>query len=169
MKTLILQRHAKSSWDYPELEDHERPLNKRGKKASQLIGAFFRQNGIQPDLILCSTAMRTRETLRLMTNEWETVAEIQFIDRIYHGDEDELISIITAVPNQVSKLMVIGHNPTLENLLEDMIGTTAMPEKFSTAAVAFIEVPVDDWREISTKNGTLVQFITPKGLKKGLE
>jgi phosphohistidine phosphatase len=131
MRTLYLLRHAKSSWDDPALADRDRPLAKRGRKAAKRIARHLRDEGIEPDLVLCSSSVRTLQTLERIGLEGEVE------DGLYGASAAELLDRLREVPSDVESVMLIGHNPGLEGLLAELSGER--PDKFPTAALATLE------------------------------
>lgn len=176
MLTLILLRHAKSSWDDPGLDDFDRPLAKRGRKAAPEVGSALARMGLRPDLVLCSTAVRTRQTLEIVLDELGPPApRVIFDERLYMATSDRLIKRLHAVGADEtgalpSTVMMVGHNPGLEELAIRLVGrgaaedTARMSAKFPTAAVAVIAFDGDDWTALAPGEGRLEHFLTPKRL-----
>ena len=170
MRTLLLFRHAKSSWDDPSLDDHDRPLSPRGLRDAPRMGRFIAQLGCHPDLVLCSTAVRTRETLRLALGPLleATVPEISFDRDLYEVPARHIRGIVSATPDSVATMMVIGHNPGMQDLALELTGNgepedrRRLAAKYPTAALALITFPVSSWRNIGPGAGNLVTFMTPK-------
>src|SRR5438445_1266609 len=138
-RQLFVLRHAKSSWEDPGLDDHERPLAPRGKRATQLISAYLRAGKIEPTLVLCSSARRTRETLDLVVPGGKTVIEPE----LYAASATTVLERLRRVPAKTASVMVVGHNPSLQTLvtrlaLEDVGDATlsAVKRKFPTGAIA---------------------------------
>jgi len=176
MLTLTLLRHAKSSWDEPALDDYDRPLAKRGKKAAPEMGAALAAMGLRPDLVLCSGAVRARATLDLVLPKLGApVPQVVYDDAIYMATPDELLARLHCVgPAETGEtqrhVMMVGHNPGLEELAVLLVGdgaaddTTRMSEKFPTAAVAVLAFNADSWAGIEPGSGRLEHFLTPKQL-----
>ncbi len=176
MLTLTLLRHAKSSWDAPELDDYDRPLAKRGKKAAPEIGAALAAMGLRPDVILCSSAVRARATLDLVLPKLGApVPRVIYDDGIYLAPPETLLSrLLRLAPDETGKVprhvMLVGHNPGLEELAVLLIGsgalddTARLTEKFPTAGVAVIGFNAQSWAEIAPGAGRLEHFLTPKQL-----
>jgi phosphohistidine phosphatase len=171
MLTLTLLRHAKSSWDGPGLDDFDRPLAKRGEKAAPLMGAALAQMGLHPDLIICSGAVRTRQTLALVLEQLgEHSAEIVFDDGIYLAPPDKILARVRSVSGGRHHVMVVGHNPGMEELAQVLAGTgpadarALMAAKFPTAGLAVFTFDADNWREIAPGRGRLEHFLTPRQL-----
>jgi len=164
MKSLLVLRHAKSSWKHPELADHDRPLNKRGQRDAPRMGELLREQDMIPDLIISSTAKRARQTAEMVADTSGYQAEIQFERSFYASEPEALIDILQQVADDNDCVMVIGHNPDLEELLEMLTGNW---ERMSTAALAKIELPINEWVRISAEvAGKLVDVWRPRELGK---
>jgi phosphohistidine phosphatase len=168
--TLLLLRHAKSSWDDPELEDFDRPLAKRGARAAREMGAFIRKEELRPDLVLCSGAVRTRATLALVLPELgPPPPEIIHEDALYLAEPAEILAQIRRA-GAARRVMVIGHNPGLHAIALSLVGDggrrdiTALATKFPTAALAVISFDGEDWGAVRPAAGRLVRYVTPRTL-----
>ena len=159
MKTLLLLRHAKSSWDDPSLADFDRPLNKRGTKAAPKMGALMRQRKIRPDLILSSPAARAKQTIELFCEAAGLSDVVKYEAGIYEATPQRLLEIISGLDDQVNNAMLVGHNPGFEELLTLLTGQT---HRMPTAALARIELDINKWREASPGRGNLAWLVTPK-------
>ena len=165
MKTLLVLRHAKSSWKDSGISDFERPLNTRGKRAAVLIGSFMRKKKLRPDLILSSTATRARETIGLVLESARLVVELRCDARLYLASADRLTEIISQIEDDRSEVMLVGHNPGMEELLPRL---TRVVERMPTGALAKIVLEVDRWSEVSkTNSGRLEWLVKPKELEAG--
>ena len=171
MKRLTVLRHAKSSWDEPGLNDFNRPLNERGWKAARRIGKEMKHRHMHFDLGLASPAARVRETIDGFTETYgEPKFPIRFEPRIYEAGIGALFELVRTIPADVQDALLIGHNPALERLVvelthDDHAGLRAKAaEKFPTAALAVIELPVEGWIEVEREKGRLVELILPKEL-----
>lgn len=161
-KRLILLRHAKSSWEDDQLADHDRPLNDRGRKAAKRIGRLLLEKKIVADVVLCSTSVRTRETAEIVFAKWPARPEISFRSDLYHASPEEMAIILAGLADQQGSAMLIGHNPGFEQFLEQLTGQY---EQFPTAAVAVLELDLEEWGQVSTSTrGRLVHFWKPKEL-----
>lgn len=158
MKTLLLMRHAKSSWDDSSLSDHERPLNPRGRRDAPVMGERLAESRLAPDHILCSTAKRARETAEFVVERLAPTGPLDVREGIYHATPRELLAAITEA-GAGERLLVIGHNPGLGELVERL---TDDSRHMPTAAIAIIELPIEEWSEISNAKGRLIEFLTPK-------
>jgi phosphohistidine phosphatase len=174
MRRLLLLRHAKSSWGRPDLDDADRPLNARGQRAAPLMGRHISGRGLVPDLVLCSTAVRARQTLELVTAEWEPAgaAEINVAMRssLYLASAGELLATVRRLDDDVETVMIVGHNPGMAafaGLLSERghaAGLKAMASKFPTAALAVIDLDVGSWKDAAPGDGVLRSFTRPKDL-----
>jgi len=162
MKTLLLLRHGKSSWSAPALQDHNRPLNKRGKHDALLMGKLILEQGLTPDLIISSTARRAQDTARLAGEACGYDGEIELRQELYLSDTTCYLDILDSLPDQVNCAMVVGHNPDLEELLgllTDYEGT------FPTAALAQVELPIASWQNLNeATDGYLKNLWKPREL-----
>ena len=161
MKILLILRHAKSSWDDSTLDDHERPLNSRGKRDAPLIARFARDEGLGPELILSSDAVRAHLTAVAMADA--TGGQLLVDPRLYHATSPEILATIpNVVPDDAGTVMIVGHNPGLEELIVQLTGEW---ETLPTAALAQIDLPITGWSELnSATRGTLIGVWRPKGL-----
>jgi phosphohistidine phosphatase len=164
MKTLFLLRHAKSSWKDKTLADSDRPLNSRGKRAAETMGAFLRQQKVRPDLILSSSAKRARETIEIILRSGATTGDLRFDERIYEASADRLLEVVTEIDKPTRVVLIVGHNPGLEELITRVTGES---EVMPTAALAKIDFKISTWDNASTKTGSLEWIVTPKQLEKG--
>jgi phosphohistidine phosphatase len=161
MKTLLLLRHAKSSWKEPGLSDFERPLNGRGLKAAPLMGRFLRRQNLPPDLILSSPAKRASQTTRLIIEAMKLAAEPEFDEHIYEASVGDLIEVISEIEDGANVVLLVGHNPGLEELLEFLTGEA---RQMQTAALAHLTLNIDKWSETRGRAGRLQWLVKPKEL-----
>lgn len=163
MKTLLVQRHAKSSWKDPGLEDHDRPLNKRGKKDAPRMGRLLREHDLIPDLILSSTAVRAKNTAKEVAETSRYPGKIHWDERLYLAAPSDIVRVLKEVEDpSADQVMIVGHNPGQEELVRVLSGGR---DAFPTAALAQIELPIMGWGELelSTK-GRLIHLWRPKEL-----
>lgn len=161
-KSLLLLRHAKSSWDDARLDDHDRPLNGRGRRAASRMGRLIHEQAFDIDLVLCSTAKRTTETANRVFEELKTVPPIEFRGDLYLATTDQMIDALKLVAPPTRCVMLIGHNPGMEEFVEQLTGVAG---RFPTAAMAQIELEIDEWTSFSNQTrGRLVQLWKPKEL-----
>ncbi len=165
MKTVLVLRHAKSDWKADYVGDHDRPLALRGRKASARIGRFLARVGPVPDLTICSTAVRTRETLeRVMRAGDFPSLDVRYDQSLYMATYDQMKSCISAVPDEIGTVMVVGHEPTTSLFAGQLIGGASL--RFPTAALARIDLNVSHWSSCRTGVGTLEWFVIPRILGK---
>lgn len=168
MLRLMLMRHAKSSWDHPELDDYDRPLNKRGRKACDMMGSFLQTNNLQPNRIICSSAQRTRETLGRLLPYFDGTIDIRLTRTIYERPAGDYLQAIRQAGQTAQTLLVIGHNTALEDMATILAGKgnpdirQRMQEKFPTAAIAILDFEENRWEDIGPGAGTLIAFAAPR-------
>jgi phosphohistidine phosphatase len=162
MKTLLVLRHAKSSWDNPRLADFERPLNKRGKRDAPRMGELIKREEIVPDLIISSSAKRALSTAEAVAQACDYESEIQTTRLLYLAGPDEYLEVINAIADVYDRVMVVGHNPGMESLVEDLTGEWL---RMPTAALAQIRLNIDSWSELALESDEeLVDYWQPKEL-----
>lgn len=170
MKKIILLRHAKSSWDDPSLDDHDRPLNNRGRSAAPVIANWLahRKHGV--DLILCSSAVRTRETVARMRNAVPDLPEPLIEHGLYHASPEMLRERLRALPSDCGAVMLVGHQPGLSSLARQLADGTENRrcrrayEHFPTAAAAVLELDIGAWTDLSYGAARFVDFAKPREL-----
>ena len=169
MHTLYLLRHAKSSWADPTLPDHERPLEPRGRRDAQRIAKHLARHGIEPQLVLCSPAKRTRATLELLRPTLGATSTVRLEAELYAASADKLLERIRNVPERVDSVMLIGHNPGLQQLALDLASTGAelqqLEAKFPTAALATLTLANTTWSQLSKGEALLAAYVVPKQLR----
>ena len=159
MKTLFVLRHAKSSWDNPDLADFERPLNSRGLDAARFIGALIYERRLEPQIVISSPAKRAKQTAVLVKELAEIAKPIKFDERIYEASPLTLFNLIREFDDKYESVLIIGHNPGFENLVRLLTGeAVSMP----TAALARINLKIEKWSELETGEGKLEFLIRPK-------
>ncbi len=144
MKTLLILRHAKSSWASASMADHDRPLNQRGKADAPVMGRWLRKHDLTPDLIVSSTAKRAKTTAELVADGSDYSGEIVFTRDFYHAGPDAYEAYLRTVSDDVQTVMVVGHNPGMEILVEQLSGAG---EVMSTCNVAWFELAQDSWAD----------------------
>lgn len=166
MRFVYLLRHAKSSWK-TGAPDHERPLAQRGRRAAEAIRLHMQEHGIEPELVLCSTARRARETLERIEPALGTAAVMIELE-LYHANGDALLDRLRSVPAEVGSVMLIGHNPAMQTLALALARPAAelreLEAKFPTAALATLAFPGPSWRAIGPDATELVGFVRPRDL-----
>ncbi len=169
MKTLLLLRHAKSSWDDPALDDHERALSPRGERAAALVGAWLAQREQPPSLVLCSSARRTLQTLEGIRPALGAGLRVQVERGLYLASPETLLARLAQVPDDEASVLLIGHNPGIEQLAQALVkdgdheAIGRISRKFPTAAVAVVALRGQRWAEVA-RGGTLEAFVRPRDL-----
>jgi len=161
MRILYLLRHAKSSWNDPTLRDFDRPLKKRGREAAERIGERMASETLSNPLVICSPAVRTRETAEVVLASAKLQVEPRFDERIYEASLRELVEIVTEIPNDKEVAIMIGHNPGFEELLSFLTGEH---RRMPTCALAKIRFEDVSWNEVRAGEGSLEWFTAPKEL-----
>jgi phosphohistidine phosphatase len=161
MKKLFVVRHAKSSWDFPELDDFDRPLNKRGKKSAPEMGKRLAKRGVKPDAMITSSAKRALSTARQIAKALLfPKSEIAKEDQFYHGSNQDVIEILQNVDDKISTLMIFGHNPGLTDLVNYLSDSNVY--NIPTCGVAEIDFEISTWKLLGKQKGKLVKFDFPK-------
>lgn len=179
MKRLFLLRHAKASPEKAGLDDENRPLIQRGRTDAVHIGGFLRAEVYVPGLVLCSTAVRTRQTLDLLLPELEAAPHVRYLDELYLAKASAILALVRSTAGNEGSLMVVGHNPGLEDCARELVRQPAdrklrkryeaMAEKFPTSALAVIDFDVASWSDVAAKSGELEAFVRPKDLRDGTD
>lgn len=168
MRTVYLLRHAKSSWDDSQLLDHDRPLAPRGIRAAKVVAQHLRTAAIAPDVLLCSSARRTRETLDLLSDALPQTCEVRIEDDLYGAGADELLQRLRALPDRAQRAMLVGHNPGLQRLAVALAtageGLDLLRRKMPTAALATLDAAIDDWPDLAPGCAVLTGYVRPKDL-----
>lgn len=160
MKTLLLVRHSKSSWDDPGVADHERPLNARGLRDAPAMGQRLAERGVSPDVILSSTAARARATAELIAQALGFgAARVVADERLYGASADEVLSVIGELDDEVSCALVVGHNPETASLAHQFSDEI---HEMPTTAVAEFTFDVDAWYELDGAEPVTVRVDTPR-------
>tara|TARA_R110001592_G_scaffold180320_1_gene422559 strand:- start:2995 stop:3567 length:573 start_codon:yes stop_codon:yes gene_type:complete len=172
VKTLLLLRHAKSDWAEPGRDDIDRPLAPRGRDAAPRIGRYLSAEGLIPDQVLCSTARRAQETWDLVAAELGCEVPVHFNKGLYAVSSAALLAAVRRVPDDCGRLLLIGHNPEIEDLAHRLAGTgkakalASLAEKYPTGALAEIRFARDSWTQVGEGTGTLDRFVRPRDLDK---
>ena len=163
MKTLLVMRHGKSSWDDPSLSDYDRPLKNRGRRAAELIGAEISRRGLTPDLVISSGAKRARKTAAIVAKAAGYTGQIELTDRIYFNGVDGYLDSLAEVADGLGRVLVVGHNPHVEGVTTRLTGEQV---SFPTAALAVIELDTESWAKAGETNGRLISVMLPRELEK---
>lgn len=171
MRTLVLLRHTKSSWEDGRLDDFDRPLSARGQMAAPIMGQEMKRLGVAPDLVLCSGSVRTRDTLALVLPYLEPEPKrILYEDDLYLAPAGKLLERLRHVPDAYKCVLLVNHNPAMQTLALSLIGdgdghsVKGISKKFPTGALAVVTFDIHKWANIAIRGGTLRHYATPKGL-----
>jgi phosphohistidine phosphatase len=157
LKTLLVLRHAKSSWDEPGLDDHERPLNTRGRRDGPSMGALIRTERLTPDIIISSDAVRARTTAEAVAHAARYGGQIMLSPQLYLAGPDEIVAVLRSVKDtDAGTVMIVGHNPGLEHLVALLTGEE---ESLPTAALVRIILPIERWRDLDTSTRGVLQGV----------
>lgn len=163
MKTLLLMRHGKSSWNDETLEDFDRPLKKRGKHDVPRMAELLRDERLIPDYVLASPAVRCRETVEILADQLDLDDDmIEYVEEFYQAELEDYLDMLIDVTDSFRKVLIVGHNPSLEALLQTLTGEI---ESLPTSALACIKVGISSWEELeedSEEIGQLVDVWRPK-------
>jgi phosphohistidine phosphatase len=155
MKTLLLMRHAKSSWKNKDLPDIERPLNRRGDKEAPEMGKLLKKKNLVPDRIISSPALRARLTAEIVGKKSGYKNEIIYAEQLYMAEVIAILDTLKEQPDDLESILLIGHNPVLESVLQIL---TRKIESLPTASIANIALPIEHWADINTETkGKLVK------------
>jgi phosphohistidine phosphatase len=170
LKTIYLLRHAKSSWQDQAADDLDRRLSKRGREAAKAMADYLSNRGIVPAQILCSPALRTRETLQRMEEKLDAAIPIRYEKGIYNAEAPALLRRLRRLSDALPSVMIIGHNPGLERLALMLTGdgeATArnkLANKYPTGTLAILTAPIDHWHDLGPEGARLEAFVRPKDL-----
>ncbi len=161
MKQMIFVRHAKSSWDYAELSDFERPLNKRGRRDAPFMGKLIYKLGFKPQLIISSPALRAYFTARIIAREIEyPLNKLVANEDLYEATASDFLRIINNLDEKLTTVMLVGHNPGI-TLTVNLLGDKQI-ENIPTTGVAVLKFNLNSWEEIELHTGSLMAFEFPK-------
>ena len=162
MKKLLLLRHGKSSWHNSDLADHERPLTDRGKESASIMGKYLKKENLIPDLIISSTAKRANKTADIVAKKSGYDKKILKSDKLYSGSSEDYTSIIQEIADKNKTILLVGHNPVIEEVIERI---TAEQRIMKTCSLAHIDLSVDSWKNFDyTKKYKLINLINVKEL-----
>jgi phosphohistidine phosphatase len=164
MKTIYIVRHAKSSWDNPGVDDHDRPLAASGVKKTKLIIDFLKKNNVLPDLMMSSTAERAKKTAFMIANGLGYPIEEVLVDRkLYHASPDNILDELYIQPDSINSVMIFGHNPTLTYFVNQFIDPPII--NLPTSGVVVIEFATEKWSEIGSAKYRTLFTVFPKMLR----
>lgn len=156
MKELLLLRHAKSDWADSSVQDHDRPLNERGRLDASRMGKVIRKYNVNPDIILSSTAKRALKTAKAVRSAAHTRAEIVACPELYLAEANIYIERLQQLASDIKRPMIVGHNPGMENLLELLTGKT---ESLSPGALAYLHLEIENWADLSITTAARIRRI----------
>lgn len=160
-KRLIIMRHAKSSWTTGATTDHQRPLNQRGRRAAPRVGARLLELGWIPDLVIASDSERTRETWQCMQVAFPDSIKERFSSAFYHGGLSAITTECSMLTDDISTLLVLGHNPGWEGAVAGLSGQRI---RMTTANAALLESDAEDWAQAMGANWVFVEVLRPREL-----
>ena len=169
-KTLILMRHSKSSWDNSYKDDFDRPLNSRGRENAQMVAKHIHSWGFKPELTLCSSALRCKQTLELIIPYFPKKMHIRYLDELYLAPEKAILEIIKSIKLSIDQMLVIGHNPGLSDLSQSLIYSSNKKndyfetQQFPTSAASIFEMSINNWVNFNLSESKIIDFVTPKNL-----
>jgi len=169
-KTLILMRHSKSSWDNSYKDDFDRPLNSRGRENAQMVAKHIHSWGFKPELTLCSSALRCKQTLELIIPYFPKKMHIRYLDELYLAPEKAILEIIKSIKLSIDQILVIGHNPGLSDLSQSLIYSSNKKndyfetQQFPTSAASIFEMSINNWVNFNLSESKIIDFVTPKNL-----
>jgi phosphohistidine phosphatase len=169
-RRILLLRHAKSSWDEAGLEDYDRPLAPRGRRAAAVMGVYLRDEGLAPDLVLCSGARRARETWELAARAFERRPAAEHEAALYMATPDQLMKRLRKLPDAARTVLLVGHEGGVDALARRLAADGAaalrrrLAEKFPTAALAMLVLDIEDWSKLAERSATLTRLVAPKDL-----
>lgn len=161
MKRLILMRHAKSCWDHPDLSDHARPLNGRGKTSAEALGHWLKESNFIPDQILSSSSIRTRETFEGL----KLTGDVRWMDSLYHAEPEDMLDALRQATGQ--SVLMLGHNPGIAEFAQELVETPPDHARFAdypTGATLVAEFDIDDWSTLEPGTGQPRAFVVPREL-----
>ncbi len=162
-KTLLILRHAKSSWKNEKLKDFDRPLKHRGEESAKVIGKVLMMAELVPQVILSSPAQRAKQTAELVAEESKFKGELKFVESYYMGEPEDYIAALKELPDEIERVMIVGHNPGLEALLQLLDGKV---DSLPTGSLAYLVLDIKHWADLTKSTaGELISFWEPDEIK----
>ncbi|TNE71282.1 histidine phosphatase family protein [bacterium] len=166
MKIVLLQRHAKSDWSNAGLDDHDRPLNERGKKDAPLMAKFLVKQEVKPEIIISSTAVRAQETaMQHVKSGLIKAKQLHERKELYQFDGSTYPDVLSKLSDEYETAMLVGHNPSIEILAGLLVGTYSFPLRANTASIHLFELTIDSWADLKSGCGQLQWSVGPRLLK----
>ena len=165
-------RHAKSSWENPDEADFNRPLNPQGIDNAQMVAKYIHSLGFKPELTLCSSALRCKQTLELIIPYFPKKMHIRYLDELYLAPERAILEIIKSIELSIDQMLVIGHNPGLSDLTQSLIYSSNKKndyfetQQFPTSAASIFEMSKKNWLDFKLSESKIIDFVTPKNLRE---
>jgi len=164
MKYLYIIRHAKSDWDIMGLDDFDRPLNKRGSENAPFMGELLAKDGVKPDLIISSPALRAKTTAQEIAKKvGYDKKDILYKDELYGAEVEDILSVLKKVPSKKDTVFIFGHNPGLTYFAEYISGKEI--GNIPTCGIVYVKIDSDKWDHIGKGSGEFVSFEYPKKYK----
>ena len=163
-------RHAKSSWGNPYESDFDRPLNSRGIENAQMVAKHIHSLGFKPELTLCSSAVRCKQTLELVIPYFSKTMHTRYLDDLYLAPERAILEMIKSIKLSIDQMLVIGHNPGLSDLSQSLIYSSNKKndyfetQQFPTSAASIFEMSINNWVNFKLSESKIIDFVTPKNL-----
>jgi phosphohistidine phosphatase len=168
-RELLILRHAKSAWDTDAATDRDRPLASRGERDAPRMGAWIKERGLVPELVLCSPAVRAAQTVELVMGAFEgDTPTVRHEERLYASDLASLVAVIGETPSEIRRLMIVGHNPTLEVFVQILAESWEPADGgkfFPTCALAWLRLD-GEWSDLQDGTGTLLELVRPRELSR---
>ena len=171
MKRLLFLRHAKSDWNTPGQADFDRPLAPRGERAAPLIGRYIQDADLVPDLVLCSSAVRARQTWALAASQFDADPAVVHLRELYHASPHEVMDVIRANGADAGAVGVVGHHPGIDGAVLMLAGSgdraflDRVRTKYPTGALAVLESGIEDWAALAPGIAEITRFVAPRELE----
>jgi phosphohistidine phosphatase len=169
MKTIWIMRHAKSDWSHAGLADIDRPLNNRGRRDAPLVGRWMGSLAKQPDLVVSSPARRARQTVALLTDAFSYTGEMRVWEDLYPGSAASSIAALQGLPQRHRHVLLVGHNPNMEELVSGLVSEGALRLKVPTATVILLAANIENWSQLAAGIAELRGMVTPKMLRRNTD
>lgn len=162
MKRIYIMRHGKAEWGSEEIEDFDRPLKKRGHKAANFMGSLLAVNQEVPDIILSSSAVRAQETTKDFVKALGHIVPVVYDETLYMTSVDHTVNLLKNLDEENESVMIIGHNPTWENLIGHLVAPDNLQIYLPTCGVVCLDADIEEWSELDIQTASLKWFLVPK-------